>query len=58
MARLQTAIVITQMEISSGSGVTVNSGVENRDTQQTSPSVQVCSEYMTTLRTTLLHVVD
>ena len=42
-----------QMDISSGSGVTVDSGVENRDTP-----VQVCSICMTTLRTTLLHVVD
>ena len=41
------------MAISAGSGVTVDSGVENRDT-----SVQVCSTRMAVLKITLMHVVD
>ena len=41
------------MVIGAGSGVTVDSGVENRDT-----SVQVCSTCMAALKITLMHVVD
>ena len=41
------------MAISAGSGVTVDSGVENGDT-----SVQVCSTRMAVLKITLMHVVD
>ena len=41
------------MAISAGSGVTVDSGVENGDT-----SVQVCSTCMAVLKITLVHVVD
>ena len=39
------------MEIGAGSGVAVDSGVENRDT-----SVQVCSTCMAVLKITLMQV--
>ena len=41
------------MVISAGSGVAVDSGVENGDT-----SGQVCSTCMAVLKITLMHVVD
>ena len=41
------------MVISAGSGVPVDSGVENGDT-----SVQVCSTCMAVLKITFMHVVD